>query len=116
MGVSVALDDFGTGYSSLTHLTRFPLRRLKIDRSFVNSLLEDAATRAVVRSMLELARNMNITVVAEGVEEPKQHDALAVMGCDYGQGYFYARPMADAELQGWLDKWAASCPDGGMGT
>jgi diguanylate cyclase (GGDEF)-like protein/PAS domain S-box-containing protein len=115
MGVCVALDDFGTGYSSLTHLTRFPLQRLKVDRSFVNSLLDDAATKAVVQSMLELARNMNISVVAEGVEMSKQHDFLVVMGCDYGQGFYYGRPMSEPDLRQWLASWESSCPDGSAG-
>lgn len=116
MGVFVALDDFGTGYSSLTHLTRFPLHRLKIDRSFIHVLLEDAATKAVVRSMLELARNMGITVVAEGVEEPKQHDSLMRMGCDYGQGYLYGEPMTESELQHWLEDWVKTRSDNRTGT
>lgn len=102
MGVVVALDDFGTGYSSLTHLTRFPLQRLKIDRSFVSALLQGDATEAVVRSMLDLARHMNITVVSEGVEKLEQHEFLTDMGCNYGQGYFYAAPMSERDTISWL--------------
>ena len=98
LGVSVALDDFGTGYSSLTHLTRFPLKRLKIDRTFIASLLTDDATEAVVRSMLELAKNMDITVIAEGVEYREQHDFLVEMGCEYGQGYLYSHPLPEGDL------------------
>ena len=102
LGVLVALDDFGTGYSSLTHLTRFPLQRLKIDRAFVSALLHGDATEAVVRSMLDLARNMDIRVVAEGVEELDQHDFLRDMGCDYGQGYYYGEPMPEKDARDWL--------------
>ena len=101
-GVSFALDDFGTGYSSLTHLTRFPLQRLKIDRSFVGSMLDNEATEAVVRSMVQLAQNMGIKVVAEGVEDARQHRHLIDMGCEYGQGYHYARPMPEQALREWL--------------
>ena len=98
MGVSVALDDFGTGFSSLTHLTRFPLRKIKIDRSFISSTLNDSATEAVVRSMVDLAKNMDINVVAEGVEELTQHEFLRDLGCDYGQGYLYGKPVAEQEF------------------
>lgn len=103
LGVSVALDDFGTGYSSLTHLTRFPLHRLKIDRSFITSLLHEDATEAVIRSMIDLSRSMGINVVAEGIEELAQHQCLQDMGCHYGQGYFYAKPMPEMQLIEWFD-------------
>jgi EAL domain-containing protein (putative c-di-GMP-specific phosphodiesterase class I) len=110
MGVSVALDDFGTGYSSLTHLTRFPLRKIKIDRSFIASTLVDEASEAVVRSMIELAKNMNIRVVAEGVEEVSQHQFLQDLGCDFGQGFFYGRPMAERPFVAWLDQQLPQSP------
>ena len=110
MGISVALDDFGTGFSSLTHLTRFPLRKIKIDRSFIASTLIDSATEAVVRSMVDLAKNMDISVVAEGVEEPSQHDFLRELGCDYGQGFLYGRPMAEDEFIAWLDHQLPEIP------
>ena len=101
-GVSFALDDFGTGYSSLTHLTRFPLQLLKIDRSFVYSMLYNDATEAVIRSMVQLAHNMRIKVVAEGVEQEEQHLHLLSMGCEFGQGNFYAEPMTEETLLAWL--------------
>lgn len=104
MGISVALDDFGTGFSSLTHLTRFPLRKIKIDRSFISTTLIDGATEAVVRSMVDLARNMRISVVAEGVEEDAQHEFLKELGCEYGQGFLYGRPMAEKEFIQWLNE------------
>ncbi|MGD8589214.1 MAG: EAL domain-containing protein [Chromatiales bacterium] len=104
MGISVALDDFGTGFSSLTHLTRFPLRKIKIDRSFIASTLVDGATEAVVRSMVELSKNMDISVVAEGVEEPSQHAFLQELGCDFGQGFLYGRPMAEQAFIALLDQ------------
>jgi diguanylate cyclase (GGDEF)-like protein/PAS domain S-box-containing protein len=103
MGVSVALDDFGSGFSSLTHLTRFPLRKIKIDRSFMHNALIDGATEVVVRSMIDLARNMGIAVVAEGVEEMAQHEFLEDLGCQFGQGYFYGEPMTESAFLQWLE-------------
>jgi len=108
MGVSVALDDFGSGFSSLTHLTRFPLRKIKIDRMFMHDALTDAATEVVVRSMVDLARNMGIDVVAEGVEEIAQHEFLEDLGCQFGQGYFYGEPMTESAFMEWLQRRSPS--------
>lgn len=102
MGVSVALDDFGSGFSSLTHLTRFPLKKIKIDRSFMHNALTDESTEVVVRSMIDLARNMGIAVVAEGIEELAQHQFLEDLGCQFGQGYFYGEPMTEGAFIDWL--------------
>jgi EAL domain-containing protein (putative c-di-GMP-specific phosphodiesterase class I) len=93
-GIRVAIDDFGTGYSSLAYLTRFPVSALKIDRSFVADALSDAADAAIVRTIIEMAHNLRVTVVAEGVETDGQMAFLRQYGCQQGQGFFFARPMA----------------------
>jgi diguanylate cyclase (GGDEF)-like protein len=97
IGVRLALDDFGTGYSSLTYLKRFPIDIVKIDQSFVADLAHDPASHAIVVAVVELAHMLGMTVVAEGVETAEQRLELAALGCDFCQGFFFARPMsADA--------------------
>jgi EAL domain-containing protein (putative c-di-GMP-specific phosphodiesterase class I) len=92
-GIGAALDDFGTGYSSLSYLHTFPLRSVKIDRSFVARLgLDEGNSNAVVVSILALARALGMEAVAEGIETQAQRDALLAMGCHYGQGYLLGRP------------------------
>jgi diguanylate cyclase (GGDEF)-like protein len=93
-GVSVALDDFGTGYSSLTHLRELPIDRVKVDRSFVSSCLEDRSSSAILVAVVRLAHDLGMEVVAEGVETAEQLAFLRSVGCDAAQGYFIARPMA----------------------
>ena len=93
LGVSLLMDDFGTGYSSLNHLHAFPFDVLKIDRSFVSRMTEGQQPLQIVRTIIELARVMGMDVVAEGIETREQHDLLRDMGCRYGQGYLYARPI-----------------------
>jgi EAL domain-containing protein (putative c-di-GMP-specific phosphodiesterase class I) len=92
LGVRFAIDDFGIGYSSLAYLKRLPLEELKIDRSFVHGLPEDASNLALVETMLSMAQNLNFDVVAEGVEEQRQLERLAALGCRRFQGYCFARP------------------------
>ncbi|HCL85566.1 MAG TPA: hypothetical protein DIC45_03465 [Comamonadaceae bacterium] len=98
-GVRFAVDDFGTGYSSLAYLTRLPLQRLKIDRSFVQHLGESHSDDVVVQTILGMARNLALDVVAEGVETQQQCDFLAVHGCEVYQGYLFARPMPVGEFE-----------------
>ncbi|MDE2414029.1 MAG: EAL domain-containing protein [Comamonadaceae bacterium] len=98
-GVRFAVDDFGTGYSSLSYLTRLPLQRLKIDKSFVHHLNEQHGDDVVVQTILGMARNLDLEVVAEGVETEAQRDFLARHGCDLYQGYLFARPMPVADLE-----------------
>jgi EAL domain-containing protein (putative c-di-GMP-specific phosphodiesterase class I) len=93
LGVSLLMDDFGTGYSSLQHLHSFPFDVLKIDRSFVNRMTEGQQPQQIVRTILDLARVMGMDAVAEGIETRAQQDLLGEMGCRYGQGFYYARPM-----------------------
>lgn len=91
-GVKIALDDFGTGYASLSHLKQFPVDLIKIDRSFIENLQVDAEDGAIVDALINLARTLKIGVVAEGIETTAQHDFLAALGCDFGQGFLYGEP------------------------
>ena len=93
MGTSVALDDFGTGYSSLSYLLYFPIDVLKIDRAFVQQMSESDRGAAIVAAIVSMAHNMDIQIVAEGIEEPEQLSRLAEMKCDFGQGYYMSRPL-----------------------
>lgn len=92
LGVSIAIDDFGTGYSSLSYLHQFPLDTLKIDRAFVINMDKSETSRRIVSSVAQLALALEMDIVAEGVEEKTQMDALRELGCQYGQGYYMARP------------------------
>ena len=102
MGISIAIDDFGTGYSSLSHLRQLPVDRLKIDRAFVSELNSEIAGGPIAAMVIELGRNLNMTVIAEGIENEFQAGILRDMGCHEGQGYLYARPMASEQLRDWL--------------
>ena len=107
LGVRVALDDFGTGYSSLAYLRRFPFDTLKIDRSFVRELTTRHDARAIVGTIVELARTLGMRTLAEGVEEPAQLDLLRQVRCDSLQGYLVARPMPLLEFECLLANWDA---------
>ncbi|SFV03973.1 EAL domain-containing protein [Pseudoduganella namucuonensis] len=97
-GIQVALDDFGTGYSSLSYLKKFDIDYLKIDRSFTRNLAPDSSDMALSDAIIVMAHKLGLRVIAEGVETPEQRDLLAAAGCDYGQGYLFARPMPAAEF------------------
>jgi diguanylate cyclase (GGDEF)-like protein/PAS domain S-box-containing protein len=99
MGMFLAIDDFGTGYSSLAYLQRFPIQKLKIDRSFINDIHDDDNDAAIAKSIIGLAHNMQMRVVAEGVENEQQADWLRDKGCDQAQGFFYAKPMTAKQLE-----------------
>jgi diguanylate cyclase (GGDEF)-like protein len=99
LGVRIAFDDFGTGYASLSYLKKFPLNRLKIDQSFVRELKPDSSDAAIVESTIGLCNLLGLSVIAEGIEDPATIDWLRHMGCDEGQGYYFARPMPAAELE-----------------
>jgi len=94
LGVSLLLDDFGTGYSSLNHLHSFPFDVLKIDRSFVGRITEGDQPLQIVRTIIELARVLGMDVVAEGIETVEQYLLLKQLGCRFGQGYLFARPLS----------------------
>jgi EAL domain-containing protein (putative c-di-GMP-specific phosphodiesterase class I) len=94
LGVSLLMDDFGTGYSSLSYLHSFPIDVLKIDRSFVGRMTEGEQPLQIVRTIIELARVLGMDVVAEGIETREQYHLLRDLGCRFGQGYLFARPLA----------------------
>jgi diguanylate cyclase (GGDEF)-like protein len=98
LGVMLALDDFGTGYSSLSYLKRFPIDVVKIDQAFVADLGVDSASHAIVAAVVDLAHVLGMAVVAEGVETALQHREVAALGCDYCQGFYFARPMSADDL------------------
>jgi len=102
IGVSISIDDFGTGYSSLQHLKELPVAELKIDKSFVMDMIKDEDDAVIVRSTIDLAHNLGLSVVAEGIESQEIFDILEVLGCDYGQGFHIARPMEAKQLAAWL--------------
>jgi EAL domain-containing protein (putative c-di-GMP-specific phosphodiesterase class I) len=110
MGVGLSIDDFGTGYSSLAYLRQLPISEIKIDRSFVTHMTTDDNDAVIVRSTIELARNLGLEVVAEGVETAEAWDALASLGCDYVQGYFLSKPLPADELVLRLAELARSWP------
>ncbi len=107
LGVRISIDDFGTGYSSLSYLHRFPLDILKIDRSFVIQLDQGGDGLQIVQTIMSLARNLGIEVVAEGTETAGQVAHLKSLGCDFGQGYFYSRPLEPLALMALLESSAA---------
>jgi EAL domain-containing protein (putative c-di-GMP-specific phosphodiesterase class I) len=102
MGVGLSVDDFGTGYSSLAYLKDLPVRELKIDRRFINNMADDGDDAFIVRSTIDLGRNLGLEVVAEGVETEAVWDQLTLLGCDVAQGYYLSRPVPAAELTQWL--------------
>ncbi|HET7481224.1 MAG TPA: GGDEF domain-containing phosphodiesterase, partial [Actinomycetota bacterium] len=102
MGIEISIDDFGTGYSSLANLRSLPLKELKIDKSFVTNMGVDENDAVIVRSLIDLARNLGLNVVAEGVETEETWDELNTLGCDYAQGFYNSPPMPADQLIRWL--------------
>jgi EAL domain-containing protein (putative c-di-GMP-specific phosphodiesterase class I) len=103
LGIKVGLDDFGTGYSSLNYLHRFPMDTLKIDRSFVNQMDIAEENRQVVQTIVGLAHNLAMDVIAEGIETEEQRHQLAMLNCEYGQGYFFSKPIDAAKAEQFLE-------------
>ncbi len=102
MGVHIHIDDFGTGYSSLSYIHRFPVNALKIDRSFVEKMHNDDENLEIVKTIISLARNLNLELIAEGLETPDQLSQLKELNCHYGQGYFLSRPLDALTMSSWL--------------
>jgi EAL domain-containing protein (putative c-di-GMP-specific phosphodiesterase class I) len=103
LGVRIAIDDFGTGYSSLAYLHQFPVDTLKIDRTFVSSIVRSAEARALIRTLVQLAASLGIDTVAEGIEDEGQRRSLVREGCRAGQGFLFAAPMEARETQLFLE-------------
>ena len=93
-GIQISIDDFGTGYSSLSYLYQLPVNTLKIDRSFVNGMLENARNHKIVETIITLSEQLDVEVVAEGIETQQQMTALKQLGCGYAQGYFFSKPVS----------------------
>jgi EAL domain-containing protein (putative c-di-GMP-specific phosphodiesterase class I) len=104
LGISLSTDDFGTGYSSLSYLHRFPFDRLKVDRSFINKMDSDAKSGEIVRTILMLAQNLHLEAVAEGIETAAQLRQLQLLGCQFGQGFLFSKPVSVAEAEKLLAK------------
>ena len=99
LGVQLSIDDFGTGYSSLSYLHRFPINTLKVDRSFVSTMEEGSENGEIVRTIVALAKALNLNVIAEGIESIHQLHQLRILGCEYGQGYLFSRPVPAEESE-----------------
>jgi EAL domain-containing protein (putative c-di-GMP-specific phosphodiesterase class I) len=102
IGVRVAVDDFGTGHASLTYLKQLAIDELKIDKSFITNYALDHSDGIIVRSTVDLAHNLGLWVVAEGVEDPATLEGLRLIGCDTAQGYHVSRPMPTREFERWF--------------
>lgn len=104
LGISIAIDDFGTGYSSLSHLRQLPIDRLKIDRAFVDELTQQVTGGHIAAMVIELGRNLKLTVIAEGIEDNAQAQQLLQLGCHEGQGYLYAKPLLPQQFIDWVEQ------------
>lgn len=112
-GVQISIDDFGTGYSSLSYLHRFPIDLLKVDRSFVSAMEENTENGEIVRTVIALAKALNLKVVAEGIESVHQFHQLRILGCQFGQGYLFAKPLPVIEIERLLqdpERWRNILP------
>jgi predicted signal transduction protein with EAL and GGDEF domain len=102
MGVGISLDDFGTGYSSLSYVSRFPIDKIKIDRSFVREVETRASCRGIVKSVIDMTRNLKLGCIVEGMETDNQVSIVRSLGCNTMQGYFFGKPMPGAEVLDFL--------------
>jgi diguanylate cyclase (GGDEF)-like protein len=107
MGIRLAIDDFGTGYSSLAYLKRLPVDEIKIDKSFITQLTPSSDDAIIVRSTVDMAANLGLTVLAEGVESAATMQYLRSIGCQAGQGYFMSRPLPAGDVASWIEDWRA---------
>jgi EAL domain-containing protein (putative c-di-GMP-specific phosphodiesterase class I) len=110
LGVKVSLDDFGTGYSSLFHLRELKLDKIKIDRSFIQSIRESSESRKIVNGILGMAKSLNLPTTAEGIEDQDLRTRMTALGCEIGQGYFFAKAMPAEAVPGWLGEAAVAPP------
>jgi EAL domain-containing protein (putative c-di-GMP-specific phosphodiesterase class I) len=115
LGIRLSIDDFGTGYSSMSYLKNLPVHELKVDRSFVTHMRRQQSERVIVRSTVDLAHNLGLQVVAEGVEDAETWQELDLLGCDTIQGYHLARPMSPSQLAAWLESRGNPAPLGPTG-
>jgi EAL domain-containing protein (putative c-di-GMP-specific phosphodiesterase class I) len=111
MGVTLAIDDFGTGYSSMAHLRKLPVDEIKIDKSFVIGMEENENDAVIVRSIIDLAHNLSLRVVAEGVETKDTWITLCVLGCDHSQGLYMCKPLPSDALIEWLNNSSVAMLD-----
>lgn len=118
LGVQLSIDDFGTGYSSLSYLHRFPINTLKVDRSFVSTMQDGSENGEIVRTIIALAKVLKLSVIAEGIESIHQLHQLRILGCEYGQGYLFSRPVPANEVERILtdkSRWRDVLPQAGFG-
>jgi EAL domain-containing protein (putative c-di-GMP-specific phosphodiesterase class I) len=113
LGIEINIDDFGTGYSNLSYLRQLPITTLKIDRSFISPIEADGGNTEIIQTIITLARNLGLRVVAEGVENEMQIEQLKKLDCEGAQGYFFAEPMAFEKVRSFLNKnGIADLPEG----
>lgn len=103
-GIEIAVDDFGTGYSSLAYLKLLPLSKLKIDKYFIMDMIKDDNDAMIVRSTIDLAHNLGMQVIVEGIEEKEILELLSILGCKLGQGYFISRSISENDFEKWIVK------------
>lgn len=115
LGLSIAIDDFGTGYSSLAHLSRFPINKLKIDRSFIKNVCQDRQNREISRTIISLGHSLGMQVVAEGIEKQEQLEFLRQEGCDEGQGFYISKPLPKAAFLAFIENYSATPSRAGSG-
>jgi EAL domain-containing protein (putative c-di-GMP-specific phosphodiesterase class I) len=108
-GIKLCMDDFGTGYSSLSYLHRFRVDYLKIETAFVHGAESHESGVQIVRSLVNLARNLGVVAIAEGVETMRQWDVLENLGCPRAQGYLFAKPLSAEDLLSWVTQHQAAC-------
>ena len=104
MGVRIAIDDFGTGYSSLGYLRQRPIDVVKIDKTFIDDIVDDPQQHTLVAGIVSLAHSLNLTVVAEGIESDRHREVLEGLGCPLGQGYLYSCPVDATEALTWMSQ------------
>ena len=105
LDVKLSIDDFGTGYSSLSYLSDFPVDTLKIDRSFVSKISEQKSSLAIPKAVIALGHNLGMDIVAEGIENISQFQILKNLNCEYGQGFFFSKPLDRKAVTPFLKKW-----------